>query len=518
MVYILQPSLCVVAITVLIGGTSLLQVQAADIPANAVAQYWGQNSAESDGSGTQKNLASYCDDSTDILVLSFLCEFNLGGLPVLDFAGACTTKFDGTKLLHCPSIAKDIKTCQSRGKKILLSLGGASGSYGFDSDDEATDFAQTLYDMFGGGDHKYRPFDDAVIDGFDFDIEGGGSTGYATLSKALKSLSGGDLLITGAPQCPFPDAMLNNALNNGMFDAVFVQFYNNFCSASGSNFNFDRWDKWATTDSKNKDVKVFFGLPGSSSAAGSGYIPFGQIKKIVADIKQYDSYGGVMFWDASQSYGNTDVSPNLASAVGDLVHGGSNDDATPSAPAIIPDPSRTTSALITIPRTLPLTTSDQTSCINNQWACVGSSFATCENQQWVIQPCALGLYCHSTTDGSSVYCAPNNTLSLTPNHHRVHAQFSVTNTTRTFWSALINARRTDLRPFGSHVVLGFNLAPHLTVVSVEHGQFHQVGNKVTLQIRNPHRKSMHLVVTIKGVMNHGGVFVAPSSTSIKFQS
>lgn len=193
-------------------------------------------------------------------------------------------------------ITLDIKTCQSKGKKILLSIGGAAGAYGFSSDSQAKTFAQTLYDMFGGGDHKYHPFDDAVVDGFDFDIEGGGSTGYATLSKTLKSLSDDKLLITAAPQCPFPDAMLGDALNNAVFDAVFVQFYNNYCSPSGNSFNFDSWDKWASSTSKNKDVKVFLGLPGSSTAAGSGYLPFDQIKTAVASAQKFDSYGGVMFW------------------------------------------------------------------------------------------------------------------------------------------------------------------------------------------------------------------------------
>lgn len=190
----------------------------------------------------------------------------------------------------------DIKTCQAKGKKIILSLGGAAGSYGFSSDAQAQTFAQTLYDMFGQGTHKYRPFDDAAVDGFDFDIEGGGSTGYAALSDSLKSLSGNKLLITGAPQCPFPDAMLGDALNKAVFDAVFVQFYNNYCTPSGSNFNFDTWDNWAKTTSKNKDVKVILGLPGSPTAAGSGYLTFDQIQTTVANVKKYSSYGGVMFW------------------------------------------------------------------------------------------------------------------------------------------------------------------------------------------------------------------------------
>ncbi len=42
---------------------------------------------------------------------------------------------DGLK--HCSTIAQDIKTCQSLGKKVLI-VGGALGAYGFTSDSQAT--------------------------------------------------------------------------------------------------------------------------------------------------------------------------------------------------------------------------------------------------------------------------------------------------------------------------------------------------------------------------------------------
>lgn len=90
--------------------------------------------------------------------------------------------------------------------------------------------------------------------------------------------------------------MLGDALNNAPFDAVFVQFYNNYCSPAGSNFNFDTWDNWATTVSKNSNVRVLLGLPGSPTAAGSGYIGFDQIQSTVNNIQKYKSFGGVMFW------------------------------------------------------------------------------------------------------------------------------------------------------------------------------------------------------------------------------
>lgn len=75
--------------------------------------YWGQNSYGAGGgpqSNWQKNLASYCEDSVeDVLVLSFLTTFfGTGGKPVVDFSNAsnnCTT-FDGTTLLNCPQIGQ----------------------------------------------------------------------------------------------------------------------------------------------------------------------------------------------------------------------------------------------------------------------------------------------------------------------------------------------------------------------------------------------------------------------------
>jgi chitinase len=145
-----------------------------------------------------------------------------------------------------------IKACQARGKKVILSLGGAAGSYGFASDAEATRFAGILWQMFLGGSAPGwpRPFGDAVLDGVDLDIEGGAATGYAAFVRELKGSyyssaaanpSGRAFLVTAAPQCPFPDYHLQDALSKSWFDYVWVQFYNNYCAAAGSSFNFDTW-------------------------------------------------------------------------------------------------------------------------------------------------------------------------------------------------------------------------------------------------------------------------------------
>lgn len=55
----------------------------------------------------------------------------------------------------------------------------------------------------------------------------------------------------------------------------------------------------------NRNVKVFIGAPASSTAAGSGYVDISTLQTIAqATRKDFPSFGGVMFWDASQSYAN----------------------------------------------------------------------------------------------------------------------------------------------------------------------------------------------------------------------
>ncbi len=280
--------------------------------------YWGQNSAQN-----QQNLAYYCTDSVDIIILSFMNIFPNGqdGNPGLNFANACETPFPDNSLLHCPTIADDIKTCQSRGKKILLSLGGASGSYGFSSNDEAIAFAGTLWNLFGEGKgDSLRPFDDAIIDGFDLDIENNQQTGYVALVSKLREYfksSTKQYFIGAAPQCVYPDANLSEVLDQSDIDWVFVQFYNNYCSI-GSGFNWDTWSDYAKT-SPNKNIRIYLGLPGSLSAASSGYIPPSTIKETVEKISSDPYFGGIMLWDASQAFTNNEGGEPFADQIKDIL-------------------------------------------------------------------------------------------------------------------------------------------------------------------------------------------------------
>ncbi|KAL4063885.1 carbohydrate-binding module family 5 protein [Scleroderma yunnanense] len=309
---------------------SLLLLIALTPPASAfnmmlntnLAVYWGQDSYgasnPSDSAHWQQDISYYCaDDAIDTFPIAFLNEFySTGGLPSINLANTCNNVdkpvFPGTAMPDCSFLVAGIQACQKKGKIITISLGGATGAIGFSDDTQAKTFAQTIWDLFLGGSSNTRPFGSAVLDGIDLDIEGGSQTGYTAFVTTLRGLMANgnkQYYITAAPQCPFPDAYLGQTLNAVGFDAVYVQFYNNWCGLTNYNnpnaWNFGTWDNWAKTVSPNPNVKVYIGAPASSAAAGSGYVDPSTFANIIQQIQsQYSSFGGVMLWDASQAYAN----------------------------------------------------------------------------------------------------------------------------------------------------------------------------------------------------------------------
>lgn len=289
------------------------------------ALYWGQASAQQ-----QERLRYYCDsDSVDMFLLSFLNEFPNSKSTKhgydLNLANACTKKEDSS--LNCSQVGDDIKYCQSLGKKVFLSLGGEMGNYGFKNDEEAEKFGDTLWDSFGEGsklDVLERPFGDAKVDGFDFDIENEKQTGYTALAKRLRQLSSGakkEYKLTAAPQCPFPDKSTSDLIDEFDLDYIFVQFYNNECSLD-QHFNFETWASYIQSKNSESKSKIFMGLPASKSSAGSGFVEseliLSKIEEIWSNEGIKDLFGGVMFWDASQAFGfSSDV--NINNMEGNLI-------------------------------------------------------------------------------------------------------------------------------------------------------------------------------------------------------
>ncbi|KAI4157865.1 MAG: hypothetical protein L6R39_000594 [Caloplaca ligustica] len=309
-----------------------------------MAVYWGQGP-------DQPRLAHFCADaSIDIIPIAFLNIFPdqvNGGYPGTNFGNQCGPETfenkDGTTsplLSNCPFIGPDIKTCQAMGKKILLSLGGAiPNNQSVKNDDSARSFAKFLWNAFGPVDATYdgpRPFGDAVVDGFDFDIESAISDndastqyrGYGTMIDTLRIYFAADVrkqyYISGSPQCVIPDAHLAHPIETSWFDFLFIQFYNTpHCSARAyfdanygkqgdepSHISFDAWVGFIRTMAMNKDVKLYLGLPAAPST------------QLAYDIKMYiapddvinlielfqcrypQEFGGIMVYEATYSEQN----------------------------------------------------------------------------------------------------------------------------------------------------------------------------------------------------------------------
>ncbi|KAG7035727.1 hypothetical protein SDJN02_02525, partial [Cucurbita argyrosperma subsp. argyrosperma] len=301
--------------------------------AAGIAIYWGQ-------SGNEGSLASTCATGNYQFVnIAFLSSFGSGRAPALNLAGHCNPNNGG-----CTFLSSQIKACQRRGIKVLLSIGGGAGSYSLSSANDASQVANFIWNNFLGGRSRSRPLGDAVLDGVDFDIESGSGKFWDVLARRLKGfgrsssrplgdavldgvdfdieagsgqfwdelarkLKGlGQVVISAAPQCPIPDAHLDTAIKTGLFDFVWVQFYNNPpCMFTDGNTNnlLNSWNQWSTFPAG----KLFMGLPAAPEAAPSGgFIPSDVlISQILPTIKSTSNYGGVMLWSKFFDNGYSDA-------------------------------------------------------------------------------------------------------------------------------------------------------------------------------------------------------------------
>jgi chitinase len=299
------------------GGSPLAPLPGAGFTAaqdgNAIVVYWGQNET-----GQEPDLATMCLQSQySTIIISFAYAF--GGsnsqdpnhYPSLNFGTHCTTPFSDAHptFLTCPLIAEAISVCQNSGKKILLSMGGAVGTYGFASDAEGQQMAQIIWDTFLGGQDPMRPFGTAVLDGIDLDIEKGSAKGYAVFAETLKTLMHADTrktyYLTAAPQCPYPDPYLGPGATTALgetpssFDFLYVQFYNNnSCETSSPQGWPTALGAW-TGLNNNGGPKIFMGLPATADAANEGYLDPANAASVISSLKASTAVGGIMLWDGS---------------------------------------------------------------------------------------------------------------------------------------------------------------------------------------------------------------------------
>ncbi|KAK6513342.1 hypothetical protein TWF281_004973 [Arthrobotrys megalospora] len=335
-----------------------IYVSAFDLQAtNNVALYWGQNSARKPTSTIsptyliltptkpeltpQPPLKSYCTrPEIDIIILSFIATlYSAEKIPILNHVTEqCSpTNTPGGQVV-CPELAMEIEYCRGLGKKVLVSLGGATAGYEIGSEVEAVNAANQVWNTYLGGakDGTIRPFGEVELDGIDLDLESpSGQEGlyWPIFIETIRSLyqtqpgrnGKTDYLISASPQCVYPDVILSPALRDkrSWFDMLFIQFYNNICAPTNpTSFNFNEWAEWARSSSLNPNVKLFIGSPASPAAAPSGgFTPLETLLEISSESMEdceaarvfwnsgasgtnstssgYNPFGGIAFWDAS---------------------------------------------------------------------------------------------------------------------------------------------------------------------------------------------------------------------------
>ncbi|UKZ64509.1 uncharacterized protein TrAtP1_005725 [Trichoderma atroviride] len=330
------------------------------------------------GSEGMTPLSEYCKPKTgiDILVLSFLNSWGVSGdIPSGRFGNiGCSIDQNGIPTAECSNLASQIKGCQSAGKKIIVSLGGAGGSYTLTSQSQAEKIGQYLWDAYGKGGNPAvkRPFGDAVVDGWDFDLEHSSDTDpagrqwYPDLVNQLRTNSDKDksrkYYITAAPQCVSPDASLDDAIQNSVFDYLFVQFYNNpkQCSLNipgNASINWDTWNQ-RTSSSKSNNAKIFVGAPASDRAAPSGgYVGPSHLATLIKSLKSEPYFGGVMLWDAHWSDLNIIADCTYAQQVKSILTTGKTCPNTPDVPDSVAFPNAPTFSAPASPSFPPATSS-----------------------------------------------------------------------------------------------------------------------------------------------------------------
>ncbi|KAH0283605.1 hypothetical protein M436DRAFT_80126 [Aureobasidium namibiae CBS 147.97] len=284
-----------------------------------VAAYQFDASAPNNG----KTVVARALDHERIIVLAFLNNFGNGQTPDGNFGNECYIDNSGNG--DCGQLANDINTCHDAGVKIILSIGGAEGTYGLSGNGDATGVAYSLWNEWarpnGVDPSAPRPIGDSYVDGWDLDIEknpNGSSQYLDELVTALRSHFASDpdhhYYVTGASECPIPEPCMGDAITKSQLDYIFIQFYNNdYCSAyqefrkdTDGGFNYDDWVDYIR-GTPSQDAKLFIGLPAfklGSTDDDSGskyYIRSSELPTLLNEYKTHNNFGGVMLWDAGYS-------------------------------------------------------------------------------------------------------------------------------------------------------------------------------------------------------------------------
>ena len=220
---------------------------------------------------------------------------------------------------------RDIKTLQSRGQHVIISVGGAEGRITINNNQDADKFASSLSKII----KEYG------FEGCDIDLEGSAVSGTAYIARGLRKLHdefGDDFIITMAPETYYmhkandlTGAYYRLAIDiKDILTICYPQFYNAGGDIGYNNFN-ARYPSQsfitslATMYIENglRPDQMAIGVP-AINGAGTGYISINDLKAVINSLvykktldgftppREYKTLRGVMTWsinwDGTQNY------------------------------------------------------------------------------------------------------------------------------------------------------------------------------------------------------------------------
>lgn len=428
--------------------------------------YWGQSGF--------RTLSQVCqEDALDFVTLSFINETpeNDGNTnyPGMEFAAHCpgttyTVNGEASNLISgCTDIQEGIPVCQAAGTKVILSIGGVFdaqlANYNLTTEANGRYFADFLWGAFGPYNASWtgpRPFDLSAtqhnsVDGFDFDIEKEfpSEDPWVALIDQLRGYwTGSEYLITGAPQCPIvSDATLpmKRMIAAAQFDLIWVQFYNNpECDGTTSAFNFDEWVSFLP-GTRSAHAQLYIGLPADQGA--SGYLDEPTLTSLLSKYAVSPSFGGVMLWDESLSYTNTNASSTSNETYADLVK-----QVLAGVPSSIPTSTSTSSVSVTASPTSS-TSSTPSACANaytvkptDDCYDLATQYGTTVTQILSLNP-QLDRFC-DLTPGSTIClpqaCTQYYTVQSGDSCYKIDSKYGISLTQFLSWNPAVNTDCTNL--------------------------------------------------------------------------
>lgn len=296
--------------------------------ANVVIGYW-ENWVNSE---TPNIKLREVNPGWDVVIVSFMiCDSsNYIGLFDVD-----NTLYPGSN--READFKADVEFCQARGQKVLISAGGATGKLSLNSEAQRDAYLESIIkivDKFG-------------FDGIDIDFENSilNVTASDTLNNPTTNIQnylnyilhklvdryGKDFMVTMAPEHPYVQGgalswggyyggylpLIN--LTRDIITFIHPQYYNNpingYDGSWGtedlgfSGYNADSLIKLSEMLINGfktfkgemfeglRPDQVAIGVPCSSTAAGSGYLPLSEYQSALADLMQkYPDFRGIMTW------------------------------------------------------------------------------------------------------------------------------------------------------------------------------------------------------------------------------